>query len=100
MSPMATLEHLKKNATARTQRTLDAIYLVCQEHADNGGWDFAFSTVARLDENRGVPKAESIRNTKAAHYRTLIRSFAAASPRRKFSPIKNWVRGSKQSPGT
>ncbi|MGE8188996.1 gamma-mobile-trio protein GmtX [Pseudomonas sp. NPDC086278] len=91
MSPKATLEHLKKNATARTQRTLDAIFLVCQEHADSGSLDFAFSTVARLGENRGVPKAESIRSTKAAHYRTLIKAFAAACPRRKFSPRKNWV---------
>ena len=83
MDPKATLEHLKTIASARTHKTLEAIYEVCQEQAERGISDFSFSTIARLGERRGVPQAQSIRNAGGVHYRALIESFAAGVPVKK-----------------
>lgn len=89
------LVHLKTIASSRTHRTLEAIYEVCEEQAQRGIADFSFSTIARLGEKRGVPKAQSIRNASGAHYRSLIESFVAANPSKKsaFKPTTEnaWI---------
>ncbi|WP_283188618.1 gamma-mobile-trio protein GmtX [Pseudomonas sp. PMCC200344] len=83
MEPKAVLEHLKTVTSDRTCRTLEAIYEVCQEQLEQGKSDFSYTTVARLGEKRGVPKAQSIRNASGVHYRALIESFSAAAPAKK-----------------
>lgn len=83
MEPKAMLEHLKSIASLRTHRTLEAIYEVCDEQVQRGEIDFSFTTIAKLGEARGVPKAQSIRNASGAHYRSLIESFVAANPSKK-----------------
>ena len=80
MDPKAMRDHLKTLTKERTHATLDAIYEVCQAQVTRGISDFSISTIARLGERRGVPKAQSIRNATGAHYRALIESFAAAHP--------------------
>lgn len=83
MEPKAVLEHLKSVVTDRTYKTLEAIYEVCREQAERGVSDFSYTTIARLGEKRGVPKAQSIRNASGTHYRALIESFSAAAPVKK-----------------
>lgn len=41
--------------------------------------DFSISTIAKLGNNRGVPKAQSIRNKTGEKYRALIQCFADLS---------------------
>jgi hypothetical protein len=95
MYPKAMLEHLKTIASPRTYSTLEAIYEVCQEQVERGISDFSFTTVARLGEKRGVPKAQSIRNAPGVHYRALIESFAATSPAKqvanKGTKAEGWI---------
>lgn len=95
MTPEKTLETLKRNASAKTQQTLDAIFAVCSEQQKNGVNDFSATTVARLGVNRGVPKAQSIRNKSGEKYRALIKSFEEArQSNKKVSPIKSneaWI---------
>lgn len=83
MKPNDVLAHLKTVVTDRTFRTLEAIYEVCQGQLEQGKSDFSYTTVARLGEKRGVPKAQSIRNASGVHYRALIESFSAAAPAKK-----------------
>ncbi|MFJ4605802.1 gamma-mobile-trio protein GmtX [Pseudomonas atacamensis] len=83
MDPKAMLEHLKTVASPRTHGTLDAIYEVCNDQLERKVSDFSITTIARLGEKRGVPKAQSIRNATGVHYRTLIESFVAAAPVKK-----------------
>ena len=85
MSPKEMLEHLKTIATPRTHSTLDAIYEVCREHSKSGATDFGFTTIARIGNGRGVPKAQSIRNETGSNYRALILSFAQAVPAKQAS---------------
>lgn len=80
MDPKTMCDHLKTQTREKTHATLDAIYEVCQAQVKRGISDFSISTIARLGEGRGVPKAQSIRNATGAHYRALIESFAAAHP--------------------
>lgn len=83
MDPKATLDHLQTVVSARTFKTLEAIYDVCQEQAERGISDFSYTTIERLGAKRGVPKAQSIRNAAGVHYRALIESFSAAAPAKK-----------------
>lgn len=83
MSPEETLKYLKKKASPRTHRTLDAIYDVCIEQVERNIHDFSYATIAKLGKNRGVPQAQSIRNKTGEHYRALIRSFEDNSPIKK-----------------
>lgn len=69
------LNKLKENATPRVKSSLDAVYQVCNEIKNVGGNDFSISTISKLGEKYGVPKAQSIRNNSGEVYRTLIKSF-------------------------
>jgi len=82
MTPEETLEHLKKDATARTCRTLDAIYKVCTEQVARGLHDFAYPTIAKLGKGTGVPQAQTIRNATGEPYRILLQAFVNAAPRK------------------
>lgn len=70
------LKKLKKNTSIKIQQSLDAIYDVCMEQQERGIHDFSISTIAKLGFNRGVPKAQSIRNKTGEKYRVLIQYFA------------------------
>ncbi|WP_020405134.1 gamma-mobile-trio protein GmtX [Hahella ganghwensis] len=76
MSPSELLEKLKLGASARQSKTLDAVYAVCQEQVDRDAYDFSYSTIARIGADRGVPKAQSIRNRSGEAYQALIKHFA------------------------
>lgn len=88
-------EKLKINVTPKVQQTLDAIYQICIEQQERGINDFSISTIARLGHQRGVPKAQSIRNKSGEKYRTLISLFAdsAASKIPQKKPIleDHWI---------
>ncbi len=73
-------EKLKINVSPRVQQTLDAIYQICLEQQERGVNDFSIATIARLGHQRGVPKAQSIRNKSGEKYRTLISLFANSIP--------------------
>ena len=75
-TPEAVLEKLKNDASNKVQETLDAIYKVCEEQTKNGLYDFSLSTISRIGQHRGVPKAQSIRNKSGEKYRALIQCFA------------------------
>lgn len=79
MKPVEILEKLKSDASARQHKTLDAIYAVCQEQVERGVNDFSYATVSRLGSGRGVPRAQSIRNSTGQYYQALIKSFADES---------------------
>ena len=70
------LKELKKNTSIKIQQSLDAIYEVCMEQQERGIHDFSISTIAKLGSNRGVPKAQSIRNKTGDKYKALIQYFA------------------------
>ena len=73
------LNKLKHGSSHKIQQSLDAIYEVCIEQQERGIQDFSVSTIANLGFNRGVPKAQSIRNKTGEKYRALIQCFAEAS---------------------
>lgn len=70
------LKELKKNTSLKIQQSLDAIYEVCVEQQERGINDFSISTISKLGYNRGIPKAQSIRNKTGEKYRVLIQHFA------------------------
>lgn len=76
MNAQELLEKLKVGLSARQSKTLDAVYAVCQEQVDRGANDFSYSTIARIGADRGVPKAQSIRNRSGEAYQALIKLFA------------------------
>lgn len=73
------LNKLKSGSSAKVQQSLNAIYEVCIEQQERGIQDFSVSTIANLGVNRGIPKAQSIRNKTGEKYRALIQHFADAS---------------------
>jgi len=75
MSAEELLAELKTDVNLKVKQTLQAIYEVCSEQKKRGLSDFSFSTIARLGEGRGVPKAQSIRNKTGEPYRALIKCF-------------------------
>lgn len=79
MNPEELLNKLKHGSSQKIQQSLDAIYDVCIEQRERGIQDFSVSTIANLGFNRGVPKAQSIRNKTGEKYRALIQCFADAS---------------------
>ncbi|UTO20360.1 gamma-mobile-trio protein GmtX [Acinetobacter sp. Z1] len=79
MNPEELLNKLKHGSSLKIQQSLDAIYAVCIEQLERGIQDFSVSTIANLGFNRGVPKAQSIRNKTGEKYRALIQCFADAS---------------------
>lgn len=76
MNPEELLNKLKVGSSLKIQQSLDAIYAICTEQQERGIHDFSISTIAKLGSNRGVPKAQSIRNKTGEKYRALIQSFA------------------------
>lgn len=87
MNPEELLNKLKHGSSLKIQQSLDAIYAVCIEQLERGIQDFSVSTIANLGFNRGVPKAQSIRNKTGEKYRALIQCFADASSQ-KPNPVK------------
>lgn len=79
MNPEELLNKLKVGSSLKVQQSLDAIYEICTEQQERGIHDFSISTIAKLGGNRGVPKAQSIRNKTGEKYRTLIQCFADLS---------------------
>lgn len=79
MNPEELLNKLKHGSSLKIQQSLDAIYAVCIEQLERGIQDFSVSTISNLGFNRGVPKAQSIRNKTGEKYRALIQCFADAS---------------------
>ena len=79
MNPEELLNKLKHGSSLKIQQSLDAIYEVCIEQQERGIQDFSVSTIANLGFNRGVPKAQSIRNKTGEKYRALIQSFVDVS---------------------
>jgi len=76
MNPEELLTTLQKGSSKKIQETLAAIYNVCIEQKERGVNDYSYTTIARLGSGRGVPKAQSIRNSSGAKYRALIQAFA------------------------
>lgn len=79
MKPEELLNKLKVGSSLKIQQSLDAIYEICTEQQERGIHDFSISTIAKLGNNRGVPKAQSIRNKTGEKYRALIQCFADLS---------------------
>lgn len=79
MNPEELLNKLKVGSSLKIQQSLDAIYEICTEQQERGIHDFSISTIAKLGSNRGVPKAQSIRNKTGEKYRALIQCFADLS---------------------
>ncbi|HEN9691659.1 gamma-mobile-trio protein GmtX [Acinetobacter pittii] len=79
MKPEELLNKLKHGSSLKIQQSLDAIYAICIEQKERGIQDFSVSTIANLGFNRGVPKAQSIRNKTGEKYRALIQCFADSS---------------------
>ncbi|MBI6949761.1 gamma-mobile-trio protein GmtX [Pseudomonas koreensis] len=79
MEPKDVLLSLKSQCSAKVGRSLDAIFLVCEQKLNNGDLNFNYSSIARDGVVHGVPKAQSIRNKTGAIYRALIESFAIVS---------------------
>ena len=95
MNPEELLNKLKHGSSLKIQQSLDAIYEVCMEQQERGIQDFSVSTISNLGFNRGVPKAQSIRNRTGEKYRALIQCFADSSQTNKLtkpSPSDNpWI---------
>ena len=69
------LDQIKKDSSKRAQQSLDAIYHVCLTHLKNGETDFSYSTISRIGQDKGVPRAQSIRNKSGEKYQQLIAYF-------------------------
>ncbi|RUM56109.1 MAG: hypothetical protein DSY85_03570 [Marinomonas sp.] len=78
------LDQIKKDSSKRAQQSLDAIYHVCLTHLKNGETDFSYSTISRIGQDKGVPRAQSIRNKSGEKYQQLIAYF-------KKEAEKDWV---------
>lgn len=75
MNPTDFLEQLKLGASSKQSKTLDAIFSICQEQMDRGATDFSYATISRIGVDRGVPKAQSLRNKSGEVYQALIKCF-------------------------
>ena len=96
MAPDELLVELQKDATTKVKDTLQNIYEVCLEQRNRGISDFSFSTISRLGEGRGVPKAQSIRNKTGESYQALIKCFeektkTQQSKKKKYRSKTNWI---------
>lgn len=95
MKPDELLEKLKETASPKVCETLDAIYQVCLEQEKRGLADFSVATIARLGQERGVPKAQSLRNKTGENYRALIHSFEQKNRNKKplaqYNAEDDWI---------
>lgn len=90
--PIDLLEKLKKDATPKVQETLDAVYKVCDQQLKQGLYDFSIATISRAGHQKGVPKAQSIRNKSGEKYRALITCFAENNTNKaKLNKKENWI---------
>jgi hypothetical protein len=94
LAPEEVLQQLKAGAKSpRTARSLDIIHQACKEQHDRRSNDFSYSTIGKLSEQRGGPKAQPIRNAAGAAYRTLIDSWAKFAEGRTRKPSAPRARG-------
>lgn len=95
MTPEELLIKLCQPSSARVQRTLQAIYEICDEQRARGVHEFSPAIIAKLGRKRGVPKAQSLRNKTGEKYRALMQSFSDAAPVKKLKkPSKSeleWI---------
>jgi len=89
------LEKLQSDASVKQCKTLEAIYEICQEQVKRGTFDFSYATISRLGADRGVPKAQSMRNKSGQLYQALIKSFvdetSKANPNVKHRKDTAWI---------
>jgi len=76
MNPDELFKILKKNLSPRKLNTLEKIHQICTEQSERGSYDFSVATIARISEEQGGAKAQSIRNKTGETYRALIESWA------------------------
>ena len=73
LDPEQVLRQLKAGAKSqRTIASLDIVHQVCKEQFDRKSYNYSYSMIGTLSGERGGPKAQPIRNTTGAAYRTLI----------------------------
>jgi len=100
MTPQETLEKLKTTTSERCHRSLELIYEVCLEQQKSGINNFSVANIAKVGQSRGIPKAQSIRNSTGDAYRTLIDSFSKSNGKKTstFSARHNdWIEKIKDS---
>jgi len=78
----------------RVKNTLIAINVICREQHERGSKDFSVTTISRLGQGKGVPKAQSIHNKTGETYRTLISAWQDANrtPKKQKTPTSlDWI---------
>lgn len=95
MNPEEVLIMLKSRSSVRCQKSLDAIFAICDAQVKKGVMDFSYAAIARLGADKGVPKAQSIRNKSGEPYRALIQSFIDChnkiKQRREVTKVDGWI---------
>lgn len=92
ITPEHLLEKLKQGASPKVQDTLEAIFRVCNEQVKKNLYDFSIATISRLGHQKGVPKAQSMRNTSGKKYRALITCFAENNINKvKVNKKESWI---------
>lgn len=76
LAPEDVLAALQRDATKRTQQSLELIYALCKEQHEAGNLDFSVATIGRLSAARGGPSTQAIRNATGEHYRALLKAWA------------------------
>jgi hypothetical protein len=76
LTPEDVLAALKRDATNRTQQSLELIHTLCKEQYEAGNLDFSVATIGRLSAARGGPSTQAIRNATGEHYRALLKAWA------------------------
>lgn len=89
MTPEDVLSVLMQTATPKSRTTLQAIYDICNEQRKRGVYEFSATIISRLGKDRGVPKAQSIRNRSGVNYRALLQAFTDTSPQKKLKRPSN-----------
>lgn len=97
MNPTEILCTLKKDCSLKKQKTLEAIYEVCNDMLSKNSTDFSFANIARQGRHKGVPSAQSIRNSSGQMYRTLIEAFQKTghSNRHQSKGVADWIESIK-----
>ena len=72
----AVLGELKDGQTPRTQKSLDKLNSILEEHYHDGQKDFSVTTIGHLSASKKGPGYQSLRATKNKHYRLLIDAWA------------------------
>jgi len=90
------LDQIKKDSSKRAEQSLDAIYYVCLNQLKNGETDFSYSTISRIGQDKGVPRAQSIRNKSGEKYQQLIAYFKkeaeVKNPKKLNRTDEDWVK--------